>query len=188
MSQGQASLQTLVGGLLKNPKLVSSMRRVMLMSLWPQVVGELVAQKSWPEKVADGVLIVGVVSHAWANELHLLKAQIIARYRKLLGRTSLRDVEFRVQRRKPRGQDEQAGVTPTLHPAPHEKLPLQPVPTDLFAGVTNPEVRDVLAPMFARLRAERAWKQQNGWSRCTSCQRIFHGPHCPQCQGTREAS
>ncbi|HEY3417419.1 MAG TPA: DUF721 domain-containing protein [Armatimonadota bacterium] len=188
MTQGQASLQTLVGGLLKNPKLVSSMRRVMLMSLWPQVVGELVAQKSWPEKVEDGVLIVGVVSHAWANELHMLKAQIIARYRKLLGRSILRDVEFRVTRRKARGQQEQAGMAPMLHPAPHEKLPLQPVPKDLFAGITNPEVRDVLAPMFSRLRAERDWKQQNGWARCPACQRIFHGANCPHCHGQQGIS
>jgi hypothetical protein len=162
------------------------MRRVMLMSLWPQVVGELVAQKSWPEKVEEGILIVGVVSHAWANELHLLKTQIIARYRKLLGRSSLRDVEFRVLRRKNRGAEEKAAITPMLHPAPHEKLPLQPVPTDVFAGITNPEVRDTLAPMFARLRAERTWKQQNGWSRCASCQRIIHGANCPHCNGQRK--
>ncbi len=58
MAYGGASIQNLLGGLLKNKQLLSSMRRAMVMSLWPQVVGKLVAEKSWPEKIAEGVLIV----------------------------------------------------------------------------------------------------------------------------------
>jgi predicted nucleic acid-binding Zn ribbon protein len=136
MTQGQTSIQTLLGGLLKNRQMVASMRRVMVMSLWEQVVGQLVAQKAWPEKVADGVLTIGVTSHAWATELQLLKPQILTRYRQLLGRTILK---------------------------------------------SNPEVRDLLAPVFARLRAQREWKREHGWAHCNTCERIYHGQHCPYC-------
>lgn len=188
MTQGQASIQLLLGGLLKNRQLVASMRRVMVMSLWEQVVGGLIAKKSWPEKVVDGVLTIGVTSHTWAEELHLLKPQILARYRQLLGRSALRDVEFRVGRRRARKEDGTDRQALALHPAPEVKLPTHPVPGHLLAGVSNPEVRDLLAPHFARLRAEREWKREQGWARCGTCERIYHGPRCPQCGNRPDAA
>ncbi|MHB9133490.1 MAG: DciA family protein [Armatimonadota bacterium] len=188
MAHGQASIQGLLGGLLKNRHMVASMRRVMVMSLWSHVVGDLVAQKSWPEKVADGILTVGVSSHPWAEELHLLKSQILARYRQLLGRSAVKDVEFRVGRRKLRKEDAERVAELALHPAPEEQLPTQPVPGHLFAGVQNPEVRDLLTPMFARLRAQRDWKHEHGWARCATCQRIYHGASCPHCGGGSDAA
>jgi predicted nucleic acid-binding Zn ribbon protein len=180
MGHGQATIQTLLGGLLKNRHLVAGMRQVMIMTLWEQVVGSIVAQKSWPESVKDGVLTVGVTSHAWAEELHLLKGQIVSRYRQLLGRAALKDVTFRVSRRKARDRGVPAPAAP-LHPAREERLPVQPVPDTVLNGVTNPEVRSLLGPVFARLRAERTWKQEHGWARCPVCQHIGHGPTCPHC-------
>ncbi|HEX2948757.1 MAG TPA: DUF721 domain-containing protein [Armatimonadota bacterium] len=181
MAQGQASIQILLGGLVKNRQLVASMRRVMVMSLWEQVVGNLVAQKSWPEKVTDGVLTIGVTSHAWAAELEGLKPQILARYRQLLGRSVLKDVEFRVGRRKSHRGSTEEEKTVALHPLPGEHLAPQPVPGAVFTGVSNPEVRDLLAPVFARLRAQREWKREHGWERCDTCHRIYHGLSCPHC-------
>lgn len=182
MAHGQATIQALLGGLLKNRQLVSSMRRVMVLSLWEQVVGGLIAQKSWPDKMHDGVLTIGVTSHTWAQELHLLKPQILARYRQLLGRSAIKDVEFRVMRRKarPSGNDDGERVAP-LHPQRGEVLPPAPVPEHMLATVHNPEVRDLLGPAFARLRAEREWKREHGWARCDACARVFHGAHCPHC-------
>jgi len=187
MAHGQASIQALLGGLLKNRQMLSSMRRVMVMSLWEQVVGKIVAQKSWPEKVVDGVLYIGVTSHPWAAELDLLKPQILSRYRQLLGRSVLKDVVFRVARRKAR-KDEALEVGIVLHPAPNETLPAQPVPGTLLDGVTNPEVRNLLAPLFAKMRAEREWKREHGWARCTACGRVFNGTTCPHCGGCPEVA
>ena len=173
-------MQALLGGLLKNRQLVSSMRRVMVMSLWEQVVGALVAKKSWPEKVDDGVLYIGVTSHAWAAELQLLKASILARYRQLLGRAVLKDVVFRVARRKAR-LTESDTCRIELHPGAGERLPIDPLPDTLFSGIANDEVRALLTPVFLRLRAQRAWKHEHGWSRCPECRHIVHGDSCPQC-------
>ena len=188
MLNGQTSIQGILGGLLKNRQLVSSMRRVMVMRLWEQVVGGIVAQKSWPEKVADGVLTVGVTTHAWVEELNLIKPQIIARYRQLLGRNILRDVEFRVARRKARKEDTMRQTAPALYPLPGEAVTVKPVPMQVFDGVSNPEIRELLTPAFARIRAERERKRDHGWGRCSTCQRVFHGPTCPHCGGRPEAA
>ncbi len=189
MAHGQESIQTLLGGLLKDRRMLASMRRVMVMSLWDQVVGALVAQKSWPLKVEEGVLHVGVTSHTWADELHLLKPQILSRYRQLLGRSALKDVAFRVARRK-----KEVEVTPVptnlLRPTPAERPPDLPAPREVFAGVAHPEVRERRAPAFARLRAERQWKRDHGWVRCDRCRRVFHADPrtpCPHCGGAAEA-
>lgn len=178
----------LLGGLLKNRHLVASMRRVLVMSYWEQVVGQMVAQKSWPESVQDGVLTVGVTSHAWAAELQLLKADILSRYRQLLGRSAIKDVTFRVGRRRPRQTDDQLVSVVALHPAPGEQIMPLPPPQDVFDGVSNPEVRDLLGPVFAKLRAQREWKQEHGWVRCPCCQRIYHGLQCPQCSSRSDAA
>jgi len=184
MAPGQESIQTLLGGLLKDRRLLASMRRVMVMSLWEQVVGELVAQKSWPEKVTEGIMTVGVTSHTWADQLHLLKPKILARYRELLGRAALKDLEFRVSRR--RGKQDKAPEIFPLRPRPGEHLHEQPAPDTVFAGVENPEIKELLGPVFARLRAERAWKQEHGWVRCAACRRVFHDNVCPHCGGAAE--
>jgi len=186
MAHGQASIQTLLGGLLQDRRMLASMRRVMVMTLWEQVVGELVAQKSWPEKVNEGVLTVGVTSHTWADQLHLLRPQILARYRQLLGRSILKDVEFHVARRKAK-QEEPPGMNLPLHSSTDDNLAEGPVPEGVFAGVQNPEIKALLGPAFARLRAERQWKQDQGWVRCAMCSRVFHGPACPQCGKQGEA-
>lgn len=186
MAHGQESIQSLLGGLLKDRRMLSSMRRVMVMTLWEQVVGDLVAQKSWPEKVNDGVLTIGVTSHTWADQLYLLKPQILTRYRQLLGRSILKDVEFHISRRNAH-REKPMGMSPALKPAPDEKLAEQPVPREVFAGVQNPEVRELLTPAFARLRAERQWKHEQGWVRCAACRRVFHGSTCPHCGGRAEA-
>lgn len=182
MAYGQASIQALLGGLLKNRRMLGSLRRVMIMSLWEQVVGKVVAQKSWPEKVADGVLYIGVSSHPWAAELLLLKPQILTRYRQLLGRSALKDLDFRVARRRAH-KEEESEQRVILHPPPHETLRPQPLPGQLLADIQNPEVRDLLGPLFAKLRAERQWKHEHGWAHCIACRRVIHGTVCPHCGG-----
>ena len=177
-------MQTLLGGLLKNRQLVSSMRRVMVMTLWDQVVGEVLSRKSWPEKMAaDGVLTVGVKDHSWAEELRLHKVQIISRYHLLLGNSALNDVNFRVSKRKSRLPIMEEKKSIILHPTPADPLPSLSEPDEMLREVTNPEVRDLLTPRFARLNAERKWKEAHGWARCDDCERIFHGATCPHCGG-----
>lgn len=177
---GQEPLHNLISGLLTNRQLVSTMRRAMVMSLWEQVVGPAAAHRSWAEKVTDGVLTVGVSSHSWAEELNLLKPQILARYRQLLGQSVLKDVLFRVGRRRTHKNDDR-GKSLALRPRALERPALQAVPVAVFDGVTNPEVRDVLTPFFARIRAERERKREDGWSRCSACSRVFNGEQCPHC-------
>jgi hypothetical protein len=98
-----------------------------------------------------------------------------------LGRAILKDVTFRVGRRKAVASATATSETVLLHPRAGEALVSVPLPTSILSGVSNPEVRELLAPVFARLCAQRAWKREHGWAHCSACNRIYHGLRCPDC-------
>ena len=179
----QLKLDAVLGSLLKNKRFAANLRRVMVLTMWKQVVGPLIAQKSWPVRISEGTLHVGVSSHAWCDQLHLLTPQILERYKTLLGRASVKKIEFRVGRRSKAGGEDPHSLHP-LNPPHGEKLPSPPPETDPLAHITNPEVRASLAPGFARLRATRAWKEAHGWTRCATCGKVHHlSAGCPWCEG-----
>lgn len=47
---------------------------------YKQVVGELLAQKSYPYRYQDDILFVAVENNSWMQELVLRKHELIARY------------------------------------------------------------------------------------------------------------
>ncbi len=48
---------------------------------WKAVVGELLAEKSFPIRFENKVLYVGVRNSSWMQELSLLKKSLITKYR-----------------------------------------------------------------------------------------------------------
>ncbi len=178
----QLKLDEVLGTLLKNKRFAANLRRVMVLTMWKQVVGPLIAQKSWPVRISDGVLQVRVSSHAWCDQLHLLTPQILERYNTLLGRASVKKIEFRQGSRSKVGVEDPHSLHP-LFPPRGEAIPAAPPETDPLAHITNPEVRAALAPGFARLRATRAWKEAHGWTRCEACGKVYHlTAGCPWCK------
>ena len=51
---------------------------------WKNYVGALLAEKSRPLKIDNGILYVGVSNSSWMQELVLLKSRILKRYRQEL--------------------------------------------------------------------------------------------------------
>ena len=57
-----------------------------LTAAWPDVVGEAIARRAWPLRIArDGTLHVATASATWANELAFLADEIVDRLRARLG-------------------------------------------------------------------------------------------------------
>lgn len=53
---------------------------------WPDVVGDAVARRAWPLRLArDGTLHVATISATWAHELDLLGGEILSRLRAAVG-------------------------------------------------------------------------------------------------------
>lgn len=68
----------------------------LLGAVWPELVGEGVAQNSHPQRIAGGTLHVVTRSAPWSQELHFLKERIVAAVAARLPNAGIVDLRFRV--------------------------------------------------------------------------------------------
>lgn len=62
--------------------------------LFPEVVGEKIAQRAQAVKIDRGMLTVRVASSAWRQELNYTKAEIIEKLNAVLGDKVVTDIYF----------------------------------------------------------------------------------------------
>jgi hypothetical protein len=68
-----------------------------LTAAWPEVVGDAVARRAWPLRIArDGTLHVATASATWAHELDLLGGEILERLAARLGDEAPSKLRFAV--------------------------------------------------------------------------------------------
>jgi hypothetical protein len=172
--------------------------------LWAETVGQHIARNAWPLGVREGVLLVGAANHAWAQTLHLMRAQILDALNARLAEVDrgpqsaagspgeprsplLRDIKVRVARgpkcavRTADGQRATArGSRPPLPPlTPEEQQRVR----DLAAAVEDPDLRARVARAAAGLlRRRRAREAQSsargkreGLRSCARCGRVLVG-------------
>lgn len=72
-------------------------RRARAVDVWAEVVGTAPARASMATACKDGVLFVAVKTSVWANELSLLKADIIKKLNRRLGRGTIVDIRFQAR-------------------------------------------------------------------------------------------
>ena len=79
--------------------------------LWPAAVGKAIARHTGKMTVVRNTLVVEVEDAIWQKQLFCLSRQIVDRVQKLMGSTSITDIEFRIG--VPRRQPQRAE---SLHP------------------------------------------------------------------------
>lgn len=65
-----------------------------IMSIWPQLVGENVANISKPARVVDQTLYVKVKSMTWRTELQFQRHSILDRIRQKIGSGIIEEIRF----------------------------------------------------------------------------------------------
>ncbi len=71
-----------------------SMQEIASITVWPRVVGDLIASKTKPKKVSGSKLWVEVSSSVWMNELLYWKPRLVSRINKALGSKVIKDIIF----------------------------------------------------------------------------------------------
>lgn len=66
-----------------------------LQSEWPRLVGSAIAAVSRPVFEREGVVTVECADSIWAEELNLMREDLLARLRELLGDKAPADIRFR---------------------------------------------------------------------------------------------
>ena len=107
------------------------------------------------------------------------QGEIITRYNKAIGKGIIRNLHFRVGRRYKR-HEQYTHKSTNLFPSKNVTLEIEPA-DDLVVDIKNEEVRELLKKSFARMRATREWKIQQGWKQCEKCTRFYNAEKCPFC-------
>lgn len=89
---------------------------------WPEVVGKMLSEKSWPDRFEKGTVYVAVSGSAWAQELRMKHSAILKRLAELSEEPGLfQDLRFGV-----RTLPEASAAEADLGPMPKVRQPLTP--------------------------------------------------------------
>ncbi len=83
-----------VGSVLEKHGLKDQVRRMGVLELWPEIVGEHVARVTRARGVSDATLFVEVRTSAWLMELNMMKGEFLERVNARLPEAPLERIVF----------------------------------------------------------------------------------------------
>lgn len=83
-----------ISRLVKRLKIEKKLKEYKAIEQWSNVVGKIIAHKTKPTKVENGMLFVKVESPIWMSELSMRKDDIRKALNKSLGRNIIKDIKF----------------------------------------------------------------------------------------------
>ncbi|MHB0912087.1 MAG: DUF721 domain-containing protein [Armatimonadota bacterium] len=171
-------LSQVLGQTLKNLDLESRLREQKCLACWDEVVGERVADAAQPEFIRGGKLFVVTKSPAWANELSMMKKEIVERINKQIGAKALKEIVFK------------AGKVPARAKPPKEEKELE-VRLDARelaeieeAAASAGDGGEDLKKMLTAAAKYEKWKRLRGWRPCERCGTLQNSESglCPTCE------
>lgn len=91
---GPVRLDSVLGEVLEQHGLSEQVRRMEVLDLWPDIVGERVAEVTRAKGVSDAALFVEVSTSAWLMELNIMKGEFLARVNAHVPETPLERIVF----------------------------------------------------------------------------------------------
>jgi predicted nucleic acid-binding Zn ribbon protein len=166
-----AAIDVIEAGLL-SANLAQALRPHMAKVYWEGVVGPQVSGATQVIAVRGGdTLVVRTKNSVWANELTLLKTDILSRLNRAIGGRVLTDIRFEI-----------GPLNPKVEPPPD--IPM-PTPAELAAMALPLDVQQRIARSAGaigdedlRVRVHRGltkaaqadeWKRSQGWTPCRRC-------------------
>lgn len=159
---------------------------------WAETVGPQVASVTQIERVqTDGtgkvVLVVRVKNSVWANELTLLKGDMLRRLNLALGGQVLTDMHFKASGL---AKTANRAKTPAQTPSPgRDELGAVSLPRAAqeriqaaAAGIADDALRARIENAMRRAARADVWKREQGWKPCPSCGTLTESVPCPLCR------
>jgi predicted nucleic acid-binding Zn ribbon protein len=91
---GPTKLGKVLEGVLAQHGLQDQVKRMEVLDLWPEIVGEQVAAVTRAKGVSDATLIVEVRTSAWLMELNMMKGDFLGQVNRRLPETPLERIVF----------------------------------------------------------------------------------------------
>ena len=87
-------LGDMLAGVLEERGLKDQVRRMEVLELWPELVGEHVARVTRAKGVSEATLFVEVRTSAWLMELNMMKGEFLQRVNERLPETPIQKIVF----------------------------------------------------------------------------------------------
>lgn len=111
--RGLKKLQAIIPDALGREEVVRTARAQRALRSWPEVVGQELAKRSYPDRYDRGTVWIAVTGSAWAQELRMIKDRILQRLREVSGEADMfKELRF--------------GVRPIMEPEPLVEEPPTP--------------------------------------------------------------
>lgn len=91
---GPARVASVLQGVLEKHGVTKQIERIGVLELWPDIVGEQLAEVTKAKGVEDATLFVEVRSSAWLTELSMMKAEFLERVNRRLGDAAIERIVF----------------------------------------------------------------------------------------------
>ena len=88
---------------------------------WQKIVGEAIAAQASPADISFGTLVLTARSSVWANNLLMMKLDLIAKINRFVGDTVIKDIRFRGYSWQEEAAEEAAPVEEMATEAPAEE-------------------------------------------------------------------
>jgi predicted nucleic acid-binding Zn ribbon protein len=175
-TRGMAPAFSAVNGFLQSQELAQMLRPHLAKVHWATVVGPQVAGVTQVEAVRDGVLIVRVKNSVWANELTLLKTDMLRRLNLELGGRVITDIHFKASglARNKKKSEPILEKTPTKAELAQIMLSEETrvrVETAL-RSITEEALRGRIRQVMLHAARADEWKRRQGWLPCARCQAL----------------
>ena len=87
-------VDSVLAALLEKHGVKEQVERMSVLDLWPELVGEHVAEVTKAKGVSEATLFVEVRTSAWLMELNIMKGEFLARVNERLGDVPLERIVF----------------------------------------------------------------------------------------------
>ncbi len=163
-----------VESLLRSSELAQALRPHLAKARWAEIVGPQVSAVTQVEAIrGEGILVVRVKNSVWANELALLKDDMLRRLNASLGGKVLSDIHFKASglARAPKKKF----IFPVSAPKPDDLARIllsQEVRARIGAtveAIMDDALRERIRQTLVRAARFEIWKQQQGWTPCARC-------------------
>ncbi len=79
----------MIASAVEDKEVLRAARAQRILRRWPEIVGDLLAEKSWPDRYDHGLVWIAVTDAAWAQEMRMIREGLLDRMRQMAGEPSL---------------------------------------------------------------------------------------------------
>ncbi len=154
--------------------------------VWPQVVGDIIANATEVKAVHEGELHVVCRSSTWANELMLLKPKLLEAIAAELGPGVIKDIRFTSGSISPKPivAEKKRKKAVDFSSDPDVVLEAEKAARSAAENIQDKKLAEKVRAVVRAAYIARAERAAQGWKECPKCGALHRGhtKKCPVCK------